>query len=98
MFVVLNLRGGTNADMAPQIDEFTEVFLANLRHFGPIVEYEETYQTRHCSYVYFKRQNMLYILQLKKYKEGLNLGCYRVKNPFNFNADSIGKKWIRSRI
>ena len=48
MFVVLNLRGGTNADMAPQIDEFTEVFLANLKHFGPTVEYEETYQTRSC--------------------------------------------------
>jgi len=37
---VLNLRGGTNADMAPQIDEFTEVFLPNLKHFGPTVEYE----------------------------------------------------------
>eukprot|EP00088_Acartia_fossae_P064706 TRINITY_DN7971_c0_g2_i1.p1 TRINITY_DN7971_c0_g2~~TRINITY_DN7971_c0_g2_i1.p1 ORF type:complete len:368 (+),score=50.44 TRINITY_DN7971_c0_g2_i1:28-1131(+) len=37
---VLNLRGGTNADMAPQIDAFTEVFLQNLKHFGPNVEYE----------------------------------------------------------
>ena len=39
-FLVLNLRGGTNADMAPQIDEFTEVFLPNLRHFGPNIEFE----------------------------------------------------------
>ena len=77
MFVVLNLRGGTNADMAPQIDEFTEVFLANLKHFGPIVEYEETYQTCHCSYVYFNRQNMLYFLQLIKLHKKLNLGCYQ---------------------
>ena len=38
---VLNLRGGTNADMAPQIDEFTEVFFQNLKHFGPNVEFEE---------------------------------------------------------
>jgi len=37
---VLNLRGGTNADMAPQIDAFTEVFLPNLQRFGPHVEYE----------------------------------------------------------
>ncbi len=31
---VLNLKGGTNADMAPQIDEFTEVCVPNLAHFG----------------------------------------------------------------
>jgi len=36
----LNLKGGTNADMAPQVDEFTEVFLQNLKHFGPNVEFE----------------------------------------------------------
>ncbi len=31
---MLNLKGGTNADMAPQIDEFTEVCVPNLAHFG----------------------------------------------------------------
>ena len=39
----LNLKGGTNADMAPQVDEFTEVFLQNLKHFGPNVEFEEIF-------------------------------------------------------
>jgi len=38
--IALNLRGGTNADMAPQIDEFTEVFLPNIKKFGVDVEYE----------------------------------------------------------
>ena len=42
--LVLNMHGGTNADMAPQIDEFTEVLLQNLKHFGPTVEYEEHYR------------------------------------------------------
>lgn len=37
---VLNLRGGTNADMAPQIDEYTEIFLPNLAKFGGNFEYE----------------------------------------------------------
>jgi RNA 3'-terminal phosphate cyclase (ATP) len=37
---VLNLKGGTNADMAPQIDEFTEVCIPNLAHFGLKLEYE----------------------------------------------------------
>jgi len=38
--IVLNLRGGTNADMAPQIDEFTEIFLPNFTKFGADFEYE----------------------------------------------------------
>ena len=37
---MLNLKGGTNADMAPQIDEFTEVFIPNLGHFGAKFEFE----------------------------------------------------------
>jgi len=37
---VLNLRGGTNTDMAPQIDAFTEIFLPNLKHFGTDIEFE----------------------------------------------------------
>ena len=40
MISVLNLRGGTNTDMAPQIDAFTEIFLPNLKQFGPEIEYE----------------------------------------------------------
>merc|ERR1719312_1272348 len=38
--VTLNLRGGTNCDMAPQIDEFTEILLPNLRNFGVNFEFE----------------------------------------------------------
>ena len=38
--VSLNLRGGTNCDMAPQIDEFTEILLPNLHKFGVNFEYE----------------------------------------------------------
>ena len=37
---MLNLRGGTNTDMAPQIDAFTEIFLPNLKHFGTDIEFE----------------------------------------------------------
>ena len=37
---MLNLKGGTNADMAPQIDEFTEVCIPNLAHFGVKIEFE----------------------------------------------------------
>jgi len=37
---VLNLRGGTNTDMAPQIDAFTEILLPNLKQFGPEIEFE----------------------------------------------------------
>jgi len=37
---VLNFRGGTNADMAPQIDEYTEIFLPNIAKFGGTFEYE----------------------------------------------------------
>ena len=38
--VSLDLRGGTNCDMAPQIDEFTEILLPNLERFGVSVDYE----------------------------------------------------------
>jgi len=38
--VTLHLRGGTNADMAPQIDEFTEIFLPNVSKFGVSFEFE----------------------------------------------------------
>lgn len=38
--VCLNLKGGTNADMAPQIDEFTEIFLPNIAKFGFEFEFE----------------------------------------------------------
>jgi len=38
--VTLNLRGGTNAQMAPQIDEYTEIFLPNISKFGFEFEYE----------------------------------------------------------
>ena len=38
--VCLQLCGGTNADMAPQIDEFTEIFLPNVSKFGFSFEFE----------------------------------------------------------
>ena len=38
--VSLDLKGGTNCDMAPQIDEFTEILLPNLKKFGVTVEYD----------------------------------------------------------
>jgi len=38
--VTLNLRGGTNAQMAPQIDEYTEIFLPNISKFGFDFEFE----------------------------------------------------------
>jgi len=38
--VSLNLRGGTNAQMAPQIDEYTEIFLPNISKFGFDFEFE----------------------------------------------------------
>jgi len=38
--VCLSLRGGTNADMAPQIDEYTEIFLPNIAKFGFEFEFE----------------------------------------------------------
>eukprot|EP00092_Neocalanus_flemingeri_P019123 GFUD01020714.1.p1 GENE.GFUD01020714.1~~GFUD01020714.1.p1 ORF type:complete len:405 (+),score=120.76 GFUD01020714.1:115-1329(+) len=38
--VSLNLRGGTNAQMAPQIDEYTEIFLPNISKFGFEFEFE----------------------------------------------------------
>merc|ERR1719186_1648399 len=38
--VSLNLRGGTNAMMAPQIDEYTEIFLPNISKFGFEFEFE----------------------------------------------------------
>ena len=38
--VSLQLQGGTNCDMAPQIDEFTEILLPNLKKFGVNFEFE----------------------------------------------------------
>jgi len=38
--VTLELRGGTNTDMAPQIDEFTEILAPNLEKFGVKFEFE----------------------------------------------------------
>ena len=38
--VTLDLRGGTNTDMAPQIEEFTEILAPNLKKFGITFEYE----------------------------------------------------------
>jgi len=38
--VTLNLKGGTNCDMAPQIDEFTEILLPNIKKIGVNFEYE----------------------------------------------------------
>ena len=38
--VSLSLAGGTNTDMAPQIDEYTEILLPNIRRFGINFEYE----------------------------------------------------------
>ncbi|CAF4788433.1 unnamed protein product [Pieris macdunnoughi] len=32
--VILDLKGGTNVDMAPQIDYMNEIFRENLKHFG----------------------------------------------------------------
>lgn len=36
--VTLELRGGTNAEMAPQIDFMTEIFRPNLQKFGATFE------------------------------------------------------------
>merc|ERR1711976_575466 len=36
----LNLRGGTNCDMAPQIDELTEILLPNLERIGVNFEFD----------------------------------------------------------
>lgn len=36
--VSLELKGGTNADMAPQIDFMTEIFRPNLQKFGASFE------------------------------------------------------------
>lgn len=38
--VNLALEGGTNTDMAPQIDEYTEILLPNIKRFGVSFEYE----------------------------------------------------------
>ena len=38
--VFLNLKGGTNTNMAPQIDEFTKVFLPNIAKFGFKFDFE----------------------------------------------------------
>jgi len=38
--VSLSLVGGTNTDMAPQIDEYTEILLPNIKRFGVSLEFE----------------------------------------------------------
>ena len=38
--VSLNLRGRTNAQMAPQTDEYTEIFLPNISKFGFEFDFE----------------------------------------------------------
>lgn len=38
--VTLKLRGGTNADMAPQIDYMTEIFRPNLEKFGGTFDFD----------------------------------------------------------
>lgn len=35
----LHLKGGTNAEMAPQIDFITEIFRPNLEHFGATFDF-----------------------------------------------------------
>lgn len=35
----LHLKGGTNADMAPQIDFITEIFRPNLEKFGATFDF-----------------------------------------------------------
>lgn len=37
---ILELKGGTNCEMAPQIDELTEVFRPNLERFGATFDFE----------------------------------------------------------
>ncbi|CAM6031454.1 unnamed protein product, partial [Sphagnum compactum] len=37
---VLELKGGTNCEMAPQIDELTEVFRPNMERFGATFDFE----------------------------------------------------------
>lgn len=36
---VLHLKGGTNAEMAPQIDFITEIFRPNLERFGATFDF-----------------------------------------------------------
>lgn len=36
---VLHLKGGTNAEMAPQIDFTTEIFRSNLEQFGATFDF-----------------------------------------------------------
>ena len=38
--VHLDLKGGTNAEMAPQIDFITEVFRPNLEKFGATFDFD----------------------------------------------------------
>lgn len=38
--VTLNLKGGTNAEMAPQIDYITEIFRPNLQRFGATFDFD----------------------------------------------------------
>lgn len=38
--VVLNLSGGTNCEMAPQIDFTTEIFRPNLERFGATFNFD----------------------------------------------------------
>uniref|UniRef100_A0A336KA95 RNA 3'-terminal phosphate cyclase n=1 Tax=Culicoides sonorensis TaxID=179676 RepID=A0A336KA95_CULSO len=38
--VILELKGGTNCEMAPQIDEITEVFRPNLEKFGATFDFD----------------------------------------------------------
>lgn len=37
---ILNLSGGTNCEMAPQIDFTTEIFRPNLEKFGATFDFE----------------------------------------------------------
>lgn len=38
--VILNLKGGTNAEMAPQIDFITEILRPNLERFGASFDFD----------------------------------------------------------
>lgn len=38
--VILNLKGGTNAEMAPQIDFITEILRPNLERFGATFDFD----------------------------------------------------------
>lgn len=58
---VLHLKGGTNAEMAPQVDFMTEIFRPNLNKFGASFDFTLEHRGYSCYSFNFSSMNQFFL-------------------------------------